>query len=163
MLSLSPLSLAARSVADGSTSNDELPIAAPTGVYGCVLLTPLTGEVAGAREPSEIGTSAGSQPKVRNLGTSGTRDLPLSLLSISARLVLARILLLTLGLTDGPEVSVLARAWTCPTIKSSPKGRRSPWLFASTIASWARGNNHQEHAPSGIVMCSYLSSESSNG
>ena len=53
ILSLRPLSLAARSVADGSISNDELTIAAPTGVYGCVLLTPLTGVVAGAREPSE--------------------------------------------------------------------------------------------------------------
>ena len=37
MLSSRPLSLAARSVADGSISNDELPIAAPTGVYGCAL------------------------------------------------------------------------------------------------------------------------------
>ena len=37
MLSLRPLSLAARSVADGSTSNDELPMAASAGVDGCVL------------------------------------------------------------------------------------------------------------------------------
>ena len=55
MLSLRPLSLAARSVADGSISNDELPIAAPTGVYGCALWTSLAGELAGARDPSEIG------------------------------------------------------------------------------------------------------------
>ena len=36
-LSFSPRSLAARSVADGSISNDELPMAAPTGIYGCAL------------------------------------------------------------------------------------------------------------------------------
>ena len=49
-LSFSPLSLAARSVAAGNISNDELPTAAPTGVYGCDLGTPLAGELAGASE-----------------------------------------------------------------------------------------------------------------
>ena len=49
-LSFRPLSLAAQSVADGSMSNDELPIAAPTGVYGCALLTPLAGELAGTSD-----------------------------------------------------------------------------------------------------------------
>ena len=98
---------------------------------------PLAGELAGASDPSEIGTSAGSHPKVRSLGTSGTRDLPLSRLSNSARLVLALILLLTLGLLDGPDVSAGARACTCPATKSSPSGRRKLWLPDSTIASWA--------------------------
>ena len=98
ILSFCPLSLAARSLAEGSNSNDELPIAAPTGVYGCALCMPLEGEFAGTSEPSEIGTSAGSLPSVLSRGGSGIRDLPLSLRSNSARLVLALILLLTLGL-----------------------------------------------------------------
>ena len=37
MLSFKPLSLAARSLAEGTTSNDELPTAPPTGVYGWAL------------------------------------------------------------------------------------------------------------------------------
>ena len=128
-LSFRPLSLAAQSVADGSISNDELPIAAPTGVYGCALLMPLAGELAGTSDPSEIGTSAGSQPSVLSLGTSGIRDLPLSCLSISARLVFERSLLFTLGLVDGPEVSAWERACTCPATRSSPKGEAQVLAF----------------------------------
>ena len=129
MLSLSPLSLAARSVADGTISNDELPTALPTGVYGCAPLAPLTRDVAGTSEPSEIGISAGSRFRVLNLGTSGMRDLPRSCLSISAKLVLHRSLLFTLGLAACPEVSVLARACTCPATRSSSKeGVRSGFL-----------------------------------
>ena len=98
MLSLKPLSLAARSLAEGITSNDELPTAPPTGVYGCALCMPLVGELAGKSDPLEMGTSAGSITSVRRRGGSGTRDLPLSFRSNSARLVLVLILLLTLGL-----------------------------------------------------------------
>ena len=101
--------------------------------------------------PSEIGTSAGSHPRVLSLGTSGTRDLPLSLLSSSARQVLERILLLIVGLTDGPDVSVLDRACTCPTIRSSPSGRRKLWLPDSTIASRAGSSWSRDYAPSGNV------------
>ena len=61
-------------------------------------------------EPSEIGTSAGFLPSVLSLGGSGIRDLPLSLRSNSARLVLALILLLTLGLWDDPAVSAGTQA-----------------------------------------------------
>ena len=43
-----------QSVADGSISNDELPIAAPTGVHGCALLMPLAGELAGTSDPSTL-------------------------------------------------------------------------------------------------------------
>ena len=147
MLSLRPLSLAARSVADGTISNDELPTALPTGIYGCAPLAPLTGDMAGTSEPSEIGTSAGSWLRVLRRGTSGTRDLPLSCLSISARLVLLRNLLLTLGLAVCPEVSVLARACTCAATRSSPKGRRALWLPDSTIASRAWESTGREAAP----------------
>ena len=99
-------------------------------------MAPLTGEVAGTIDPSEIGTSAGSRLSVLNRGTSGIRDLPLSCLSISARLVLLRNLFLTLGLVANPDVSVLDRACTCPTTRSSLKGMRALWLSDSTIASW---------------------------
>ena len=60
ILSLNPLSLAARSIAEGTNSNDELPTASPTGVYGCALSCPLVGDTFGAKEPSGIGISAGS-------------------------------------------------------------------------------------------------------
>ena len=133
MLSFRPLSLAARSLAEGTTSNDELPTAPPTGVYGCALCMPLVGELAGISDPSEVGTSAGSLARVRRRGGSGTRDLPLSLRSSSARLVLALILLLTLGLWDDPAVSVGPRACTCPAIKSSPNGRRRFPLPSSSM------------------------------
>ena len=56
------------------------------------------GELAGISEPSEMGTSAGSLTRVRRRGGSGSRERPLSFRSISARLVLALILLFTLGL-----------------------------------------------------------------
>ena len=98
MLSFKPLSLAARSLAEGTTSNEELPTAPPTGVYGCALCTPLVGELAGTNEPSEIGTSAGSLARVRSRGGSGTLDLPLSFRSRSARLVLALMRLFIRGL-----------------------------------------------------------------
>ena len=98
ILSFNPLSLAARSLTEGTTSNDELPTAPPTGVYGCARLMPLVGELAGTKDPSEMGTSAGSLAKVLRRGGSGTRDLPLSFRSSSARLVLALMRLLTRGL-----------------------------------------------------------------
>ena len=105
ILSFNPLSLAARSLTEGTTSNDELPTAPPTGVYGCARLIPLVGELAGTSDPSEMGTSAGSLAKVLRRGGSGTRDLPLSFRSSSARLVLALMRLFTLGLWDDPAVS----------------------------------------------------------
>ena len=37
ILSSNPLSLAARALTGGTISNDELPTAFPTGVYGCTL------------------------------------------------------------------------------------------------------------------------------
>ena len=134
MLSLIALSLAARSTADGTISKDELPTACPTGVYGCARLT---GEAAGTNDPSEMGISAGSWLRVR--GTSRTRDLPLSCLLISAKLVLLLSLLLILGLVAGPEVSALDQACTCPATRFSPKGRRTLWFADSTIASWVWG------------------------
>ena len=40
-----PLSLAVRFLADGSSSKEELPIAAPIGVYGCVLMNAACGRI----------------------------------------------------------------------------------------------------------------------
>ena len=60
MLSLSPLSLAARSTAERTNSKDELPTALPTGVYGCALFCPLIVEPHGTKDPSGVRTSAGS-------------------------------------------------------------------------------------------------------
>ena len=130
---LSPLSLAARSLTEGTISNDELPTAPPTGVYGCALCMPLVGELAGTSDPSEMGTSAGSLARVRRRGGSGTRDLPLSLRSSSARLVLALILLLTLGLWERPRCIWWPTGMHMPTIKSSPIGRRRFPLPSSTM------------------------------
>ena len=42
-LSSNPLSLAARALTEGTISNDELPTAFPTGVYGCARGAPLVG------------------------------------------------------------------------------------------------------------------------
>ena len=61
----------------------------------------------------------------------GIRDLPLSCLSISAKLLLLLNLLLTLGMTSYPGVSDKGLACTCPATRSSPKGRRelcASWL-----------------------------------
>ena len=91
------------------------------------------GVLAGTSDPSEIGISAASVISVLNLGGPGMLVRPLSFLSISARLVFVRILLLTLGLTDGPSVSAVLRACTCPTTRSSPNGRRNPPLPGSTM------------------------------
>ena len=102
-LSSNPLSLAARVLADGTTSKDELPTAFPTGVYGCARCGPLVGVLAGTKDPSEIGISAASLTKVLNRGGPGIAERPRSFLSISARLVLALILLLIRGLKDDPQ------------------------------------------------------------
>ena len=91
-------SLAARLTTEGTNSKDELPTASPTGVYGCALIDPLLGEPLGITEPSGIGTSAGSWFRSLRRGGSGTLDLPVSCFSISARLVLPRILFFILGL-----------------------------------------------------------------
>ena len=106
ILSSTPLSLAARLSTEGIHSNEELPTAFPTGVYGCALCCPLTaasGDSGGISDPSGMGTSVGSWLNTLNLGISGIRDLPLSCLSSSAMLVLLRILLLILELTSPPS------------------------------------------------------------
>ena len=132
-LSSNPLSLAARALTGGTISNDELPTASPTGVYGCARCGPLVGVLAGTSDPSEIGTSAASEINVLSRGGPGMFVRPLSFLSISARLVLALIRLLMRGLKDEPSVSAAPRACTCPTTKSSPNGRRSSPLPNSTM------------------------------
>ena len=141
-LSFNPLSLAARALTGGTISNDELPTASPTGVYGCARWGPLVGVLAGTRDPSDIGTSAASEINDLRRGGPGTPVRPLSFLSISARLVLALILLLMRGLKDEPSVSAAPRACTCPTTRSSPKGRRGSPLPNSTMplgpVSWYR-------------------------
>ena len=71
-LSFNPLSLAARALAGGTISNDELPTAFPTGVYGCARWGPLVGVLAGTRDPSDIGVSAASE--INDLRTGGTWD-----------------------------------------------------------------------------------------
>ena len=132
-LSSNPLSLAARALIGGTISNDELPIASPTGVYGCARWGPLVGVLAGTSDPSEIGTSAASVTRVLRRGGPGRLDRPLSFLSISARLVLALMRLLIRGLKDDPSVSAAPRACTCPATRSSPNGRRSPPIPGSTM------------------------------
>ena len=104
-LSSNPLSLAARALIGGTISNDELPIASPTGVYGCARWGPLVGVLAGTSDPSEIGTSAASVTRVlrRPPGGPGKLVRPLSLLSISARLVLALMRLLIRGSRTTPQ------------------------------------------------------------
>ena len=141
-LSFNPLSLAARALTGGTISNDELPTASPTGVYGCARWGPLVGVLAGTRDPSDIGASAASEINDLRRGGPGILVRPLSFLSISARLVLALILLLMRGLKDEPSVSAASRACTCPTTRSSPKGRRGSTLPNSTMplgpVSWYR-------------------------
>ena len=132
-LSSNPLSLAARVLADGTISKDELPTAFPIGVYGCARCGPLLGVLAGTSEPSDIGISAASFTRVLNLGGPGIAERPRSFLSISARLVLALILLLIRGLKDDPSVSAEPWACTCPTTRSSPNGRRGPPVPDSTM------------------------------
>ena len=66
---------------------------------------PLVGVLAGTSDPSEIGTSAASLTNVLSRGGRGMLVLPLSFFSNSARLVLALMRLLILGLKDDPSVS----------------------------------------------------------
>ena len=142
VLSLSPLSLAARSTADGTTSNDELPTALPTGVYGCALFCPLIGELHGTRDPlgwehlQDLGLAIAISVALGHV-------IFLSLVSQFSQTSLSSEPLLILGLMSDPAVSDGGLACTCPATKSSPKGRHRPWLADSTIASWAWSHKHQ--------------------
>ena len=106
------------------------------------------GVLTGTRDPSEIGVSAASASNVRRRGGAGIWERPLSFLSISARLVLVRILLLMRGLRDEASVSAALRACTCPTTRSSPNGRRVPLCPASTMPLGPVGSGSRD-APSG--------------